>query len=67
MLLTAINAAYMAFSPRAWFRLPNWLRAQGSLTEQHYSSGWGAVWVRITGAVLLAVVLWFFYELGFNR
>ena len=38
-LLMIINAAFMLASPRAWFRLPAGLKAQGSLTEGRYSSG----------------------------
>jgi len=41
-LVIMINAAFMLASPRSWFRLPAWLRAQGSLTENKYASGWGA-------------------------
>ncbi len=29
-----INGAYMMISPRAWFRLPGWLGATGSLREE---------------------------------
>ena len=57
-LLMTINAVFMLASPRAWFHLPGWLRAQGSLSADKYSSGWGAVQVRLTGALILATIAW---------
>ena len=57
----AINAAYMLASPRAWFRLPSWLRAEIPLSEQKYTSGLGSILVRLAGAALLAVVSWVLY------
>ena len=39
-VIMTINAAFMLASPRTWFRLPGWLKAQGSLTEDKHSSGW---------------------------
>jgi hypothetical protein len=57
-----MNALFMLASPRAWFRLPGWIRAQGTLTEQKYASGWGSVTVRLTGAVMLAVIGWVLYD-----
>ena len=58
----ATNAAFMLISPRTWFRLPNWIRAQGSLTEKKFGSGWGAIEVRITGALGVGVILWVLYD-----
>ena len=55
----SVNAPLMFISPRAWFRLPTWIRLSGSLSEAKYSAGWGAVQVRILGAVLLATILYF--------
>jgi len=57
-----VNALFMLASPRAWFRLPHWVRAQGSLTEQKYNSGWGGVQVRLAGAVMLVVIGWVLYD-----
>jgi hypothetical protein len=57
-----VNALFMLASPRAWFRLPGWVRAQGTLTEQKYASGWGGVTVRIAGAIILAVIAWVLYD-----
>ena len=37
-----VNALFMLASPRAWFRLPGWIRAQGTLTEGKYATGWGS-------------------------
>jgi hypothetical protein len=57
-LVMMISAAFMLASPRSWFRLPAWLRARGSLTENKYASGWGAVQVRLTGAGILGIIVW---------
>jgi hypothetical protein len=57
----SINAAFMLASPRAWFRLPSWLRAQVPLSEQKYTNGLGSILVRLTGAALLAVLSWVLY------
>lgn len=58
-----INAVFMLISPRAWFRLPAWLRAQGTLTEERYGVGWGAVQLRITGALMLGSIVWVAYAM----
>jgi hypothetical protein len=60
--IIAINAAFMLISPRAWFRLPGWIRSAGSLTEKKFGSGWGAIEVRITGALGLGAILWVLYD-----
>jgi len=62
-LLLIINGSFMLVSPRTWFRLPTWLSARGSLTEEKYSTGWGALEVRLTGAAFLAVVVWVIYRM----
>jgi len=56
------NGLVMLVSPRAWFRLPSWLGFQGSLTEAKYGSGWGAIQVRLLGAIFLAVPLGLLYN-----
>jgi hypothetical protein len=56
------NGLIMLVSPRAWFRLPAWLGFQGSLTEAKYGSGWGAIQVRLLGAICLAVPLGLLYN-----
>lgn len=61
-VLVVVNAGFMLASPRAWFRLPEWIRAQGTLTEKVYGSGWGAVVLRLTGAVILATIAWVLYD-----
>jgi len=66
-LVVGANALYMLISPRAWFRLPRWIRAEGSLTEEKYSTGWGALQVRLTGALTLALIGWVIYEHFFGR
>ena len=66
-LIMTINAAFMLVSPRSWFRLPSWLRAQGSLMEDKYASGWGAVQVRLTGGLILAAIAWVLYDMLLRR
>jgi hypothetical protein len=55
LLSIAANAIYMLISPRAWFRLPRWFRKSGGLSEKRYSSGSGAIQIRILGAIALAI------------
>jgi hypothetical protein len=52
------NALYMLVSPQAWFRLPGWIRLNGTLPEKKYGNGWGAVQVRLLGALMLAMFAW---------
>lgn len=58
----SINAAFMLISPRMWFRLPDWIRANGSFTEKQFETGWGAIHVRIVGALALGTILWVLYD-----
>jgi hypothetical protein len=58
----AINAVFMLASPRAWLRLPVWLRARVPVNEQKCVSGLGGSLVRLTGAILLAVLGWVLYS-----
>jgi hypothetical protein len=60
--LIAINALFMLISPQAWFRLPGWIRAQGTLTEKKYGTGFGAIQVRITGVLVIGVIVWVLYD-----
>lgn len=62
MVVMFINGIFMLASPRAWFRLPSWIRAQGTLTEDKYGSGWGGIMVRLTGAVVLATIAWVLFD-----
>jgi hypothetical protein len=66
-LIMMINAGFMLASPRCWFRLPGWLRSQGSLTEDKYGSGWGAIQIRLTGALILAAIAWVLYDMFLGR
>jgi len=61
------DAAGTVASPRSWFRLPGWLRAQGSLIEDKYTSGWGAIQIRLTGALVLAAIAWVLYDMLLKR
>lgn len=63
VIVMTINASFMVVSPRAWFRLPGWLRAQGTLTQDKYSTGSGAVQLRIAGVLILTSLAWVGYEL----
>lgn len=55
------NGALMLVSPRLWFRAPRWVRLSGSLSEAKYSSGWGAIQIRLLGACFLAIMIWFLH------
>lgn len=61
-VIMSVNATYMLVSPRAWFRLPGWIGARGTMTEAKYGNGFGAVQVRLTGALLLGVLAWVIYD-----
>ncbi len=60
-----VNGLYMLISPRDWFRLPGWFRASGSMRKEKYSSGWGAIQVRVTGLIFAAFVVWIVYDVAF--
>jgi hypothetical protein len=55
------NAVFMLVSPAMWFRIPQWARLSGSLSTTKYSSGWGAIQIRILGACFLAIMIWFLH------
>jgi hypothetical protein len=57
-VLMLFNAAVMIISPSMWFRLPSWLRAQGTLTREKYSSGAGALRLRLLGVIVIASIAW---------
>jgi hypothetical protein len=56
LVMMAINAILMLFSPELWFRLPGWIRANARFTNEKHGTGVGAVQIRILGGVLLAVL-----------
>jgi hypothetical protein len=60
--LIAVNASVMLASPKAWFRLPGWMLLKGTLTDKKYGQGWGATQVRLTGAIMLSVIMWVLYD-----
>ena len=60
--VVVINAFFMLVSPKAWFRLPGWILAKGTLTEKRFASGWGAIEVRLTGAIMLGTIGWVLYH-----
>jgi len=55
LVMMAINGAFMLFSPKLWFRLPGWIRANGRFENDKDSFGFGAVQIRILGGVVLIV------------
>jgi hypothetical protein len=67
LVYMCINALYMLIAPRAWFRLPSWFRAQGSLPTEHYSTGWGILQLRLAGAVILGGAVWVIYSVFLSR
>lgn len=60
--ILAINAAVMLVSPRTWFKLPTWIRAQGTISERKNSHGFGALELRLLGALMLAAIVWVIYD-----
>jgi hypothetical protein len=67
ILVFFLIAVVMLISPNLWFRMPSWLRFSGSLSAKRYASGWGAVQVRITGAILLGGLVWMVYSMLSRR
>ena len=65
--VVAWNAAFMAISPTAWFRLPGWMRANGALSRDKYSHGWGAIQLRLAGVAMLGVISWVLYDALLKR
>jgi hypothetical protein len=61
-VVLVVNGLFMVLSPRAWFRLPSWIPGLGSLTEKRYGGGWGAIQVRLLGAIFVGVVFWVLYD-----
>jgi hypothetical protein len=62
----AVNATFMLVSPSTWFRLPLWIRANGTMSEKKFGSGWRALELRLTGALMLGLIAWVIYD-GFLR
>jgi hypothetical protein len=63
-----INALFMLLSPKAWFQLPKWFPARSSsMTEGRYGSGWGAIQVRLAGALMLAFIVYVLYDMFLGR
>lgn len=63
MLVAALNALYMLFSPQAWFRLSPWIRATGTVRARNYATAGRTIELRFLGAVLLAVIGWILFNL----
>jgi hypothetical protein len=57
-VMFVVNGSVMLVSPKAWFRMPNWICVRGSMIEARYGSGRGAIQVRTLGAVMVAVPIW---------
>jgi len=58
----AVNALFMLISPRHWFALPDWIRAQGTLTKKDFGTGGGAIQVRTAGGLALGIIIWVLYD-----
>jgi hypothetical protein len=58
-----VNGVVMIISPTRRFKLPSWLRAQGTLTEEHYTRGLGSIQIRLLGAAFVAFICWMGYGL----
>lgn len=58
-----INALCMLISPKAWFALPRWLRLEGVMTPERYGNRWGALQVRVLGAIIIVTTAWIATEL----
>jgi hypothetical protein len=63
VLMVLVNSFYMIFSPASWFALPSWLRLQGVLTIERYGKGWGAIQIRVLGAIILATICWVGFDM----
>jgi hypothetical protein len=63
VLVASTNALYMLFSPQAWFHLPPWIRATGTLKARNYVTAARAIQLRFIGGILLAVIGWVLFDL----
>jgi hypothetical protein len=61
----SLNALFMLVSPRAWFRLPNWIRVQGFRFGARDEGS--EIQLRVTGALILAFVAWVLSESPLRR
>jgi hypothetical protein len=62
MVAVGTNGLMMLISPRKWYRMPFWIRLSGILSRDKYQSGWGAIQIRLLGAILFFVVVYFIYS-----
>jgi hypothetical protein len=65
-VLFFINGLFMLVSPMAWFRLPWWLGAHGTMTERKYATPSGMFQVRIAGVTFLGIVIWVVCNMMFS-
>ena len=56
-----VNATAMLVSPEVWFRMPAWIRLNGTLTRAKYAKGQGAVQIRLLGAIFLGLLAYMFH------
>jgi hypothetical protein len=66
-IVIAVNAAFMLISPSAWFRLPPWLRATGTMREENYRSALAEIGIRLGGMAMLGTILWCAYDFWFAK
>lgn len=62
-----INALIMAFSPKRWFNLPNWICYKGSLSEKKYSTGLGSLQIRIVGIIMSVTFIFLIIDFLFRN
>lgn len=61
-----VNSALMLLSPKLWFRMPPWIRLS-NLPEGKFKDGWGGIQIRLLGAILLGVIIWFAHGFFYTR
>jgi len=58
VVVAIVNGTVMLVSPRRWFDLPGWLAPKGQMRREGNTTGFGALRVRVLGAITLGFVLW---------
>jgi hypothetical protein len=61
-----INAVCMLVLPQAWYSLPPWLRFRGPGARELQEDRWSPLLLRVLGAVMIAAVTWFAFDLTRN-
>lgn len=61
-----INGVVMLASPRMWFRLPSWIRANGRFKEQACDNRAQSLSIRALGAIALIIAIVFIFVFVFE-